>query len=113
MNEMSPFATEIMQNRYAHDITVCGVDTNGQRTKRKETWKEIAWRTSKCVLGALLGQGDYSITRTANAIHDRKFMPGGRYLYASGRPYHQTQNCLLMRAHDSREGWGSTMDHVT
>jgi hypothetical protein len=25
----------------------------------------------------------------------RKFLPGGRYLYASGRGLHQTQNCLL------------------
>ena len=32
-------------------------------------------------------------------------MPGGRYLYATGRPLHQTQNCLPLRAEDSREGW--------
>lgn len=32
-------------------------------------------------------------------------MPGGRYLYASGLPLHQVNNCLLLRAEDSREGW--------
>jgi len=45
----------------------------------------------------------------AQAIAARKFMPGGRYFYASGRPLHQTQNCLLMRADDSREGWSSLL----
>ena len=35
----------------------------------------------------------------------RLFMPGGRYLYATGNDFHQTQNCLLLRATDSREGW--------
>jgi ribonucleoside-diphosphate reductase alpha chain len=42
-------------------------------------------------------------------IAAKKFMPGGRYLYASGRPFHQVQNCLLMRAEDSREGWADIM----
>ena len=46
-------------------------------------------------------------------IVERKFIPGGRYLYASGRPLHQTQNCLLLRAEDSREGWASLMQRVT
>jgi ribonucleoside-diphosphate reductase alpha chain len=44
-----------------------------------------------------------------HGIESRKFMPGGRYLYASGRPFHQTQNCLLLRAHDSREGWAEIL----
>src|SRR5690606_3302912 len=46
-------------------------------------------------------------------IRDRKFMPGGRYLYAAGRPVHQTQNCLLLSVEDSREGWASLMRRVT
>jgi ribonucleoside-diphosphate reductase alpha chain len=33
------------------------------------------------------------------------FVPGGRYLYASGRDLHQVNNCVLLRAEDSREGW--------
>jgi len=39
----------------------------------------------------------------------RYFMPGGRYWYASGNPYHQTQNCLLLKVHDSREGWAELL----
>src|SRR5690606_22275117 len=42
-------------------------------------------------------------------ITERKFMPGGRYLYASGRSLHQTQNCLLLKAEDSREGWAELL----
>jgi len=42
-------------------------------------------------------------------IADRKFIPGGRYLYASGRALHQVQNCLLLRAEDSREGWADLL----
>lgn len=46
-------------------------------------------------------------------IAAKKFMPGGRYLYASGRPFHQVQNCLLLRAEDSREGWADLMQKAT
>ena len=35
-------------------------------------------------------------------------MPGGRYLYAAGRDFHQVNNCVLLRCADSREGWATT-----
>ena len=44
---------------------------------------------------------------------DRKFIPGGRYLYASGREFHQVNNCFLFRAEDSREGWADAMYKTT
>ncbi len=40
-------------------------------------------------------------------VNKRHFIPGGRYLYATGNELHQTQNCLLLRAEDTREGWAS------
>jgi ribonucleoside-diphosphate reductase alpha chain len=40
-------------------------------------------------------------------IADRKFLPGGRYLYAAGRDMHQVNNCLLLHVEDSREGWAN------
>src|SRR5205814_7677836 len=40
----------------------------------------------------------------------RKFLPGGRYLYAAGRPIPQTNNCMLMKPEDSRESWGHTLN---
>jgi hypothetical protein len=43
----------------------------------------------------------------------RKFIPGGRYLYASGRAKHQVNNCFLFRAEDSREGWADLMSKIT
>lgn len=73
-----------------------------------ENWNDTANRVATCVLGAL-GYGERSdeVYETYRLIRDRKFLPGGRYLYASGRQLHQVQNCLLLRAEDSREGWGA------
>ncbi|WP_301930910.1 ribonucleotide reductase N-terminal alpha domain-containing protein [Ferruginibacter sp.] len=98
---MSPFAQAIYEQKYAFK------DENG---KVIETWNDTAYRVAKHVLGAL----DYNEdSEEFQAIHsliaERKFMPGGRYLYASGRPLHQTQNCLLLRAEDSREGWADLL----
>lgn len=45
--------------------------------------------------------------RLFELVNSRRFIPGGRYLYGSGRPFHQVNNCLLLRAEDSREGWAS------
>lgn len=83
-----------MEQKYSHD------KTDGS----KETWPEIAHRVAKNVLGAVNATKE-EIAETAALITQRKFIPGGRYLYASGRSFHQVQNCLLMRAEDSREGW--------
>src|SRR4051812_43704862 len=41
-------------------------------------------------------------------VRERKLLPGGRYLYASGNKFHQTQNCLLLACEDTREGWADT-----
>lgn len=97
-NKMSPFADAITKQKYAHD----------KEDATKESWAEIAWRAAYHTLSAVnapLSQ----IEATAKLIEQRKFIPGGRYLYASGRPFHQVQNCLLMRIEDSREGWA---DHL-
>lgn len=93
-NDMSPFAETVMRDRYSHD--------------GKESWSDIARRVSTNVLGAVNAPKDL-VDETTRLITERKFMPGGRYLYAAGRDFHQVQNCLLLRADDSREGWA---DHV-
>lgn len=98
---MGLFAKAIYEQKYAWK------DDQGNVI---ESWSDTALRVTKNVLGAL----DYdSSTPEFNAIYklirDRKFMPGGRYLYASGRPLHQTQNCLLLKAEDSREGWSDLL----
>ncbi len=92
---MSAFANTIYKQKYAHP---------------GEEWEDTAYRVASAVMGALnYGPGDWEFDRILKAIEERKFLPGGRYLYASGRPLHQVQNCLLMRAEDSREGWSDLL----
>lgn len=98
MSEMSFFAKSIMEQKYSHDL----------EEGRKETWEEIAERVSFNVMKALGIRKNY-IDDVKEIISKKQFIPGGRYLYASGRPFHQVQNCLLLRAEDSREGWADLM----
>jgi ribonucleoside-diphosphate reductase alpha chain len=84
-----------MQKRYLHP--------------GETTWREVANRVASNVLGAVDAPRGM-VGEVANLIAERKFMPGGRYLYAAGRDFHQVQNCLLLRAEDSREGWA---EHVS
>lgn len=94
MDEMSTFASTIMSERYSHKL----------EDDKLETWPEIGRRTAKSVLKAVDAPAKL-VKEVEQLIVERKFMPGGRYLYSSGRPFHQVQNCLLLRAEDSREGW--------
>lgn len=99
---MGPFAVTIMQQKYAHPIPEGG----------KETWPEIAKRVAWKVMKSVNAPKSV-IREIEQMIVNREFMPGGRYLYATGRPFHQVQNCLLMRAEDSREGWADLMQKGT
>jgi ribonucleoside-diphosphate reductase alpha chain len=100
--EMSFFARTIMEQKYSH------TRTNG----KKEGWKHIARRVSRHVMGAV--EAPLELTKEIERIIvERKFIPAGRYLYATGRRYHQTQNCILLRAEDSREGWAEVMQKAT
>jgi ribonucleoside-diphosphate reductase alpha chain len=95
--EMSTFARSIYEQKYAWR------DDEG---KVVEDWPATAYRVVSNVLSALgYDEKTKEFQRTYELVRDRKLMPGGRYLYASGRPLHQVQNCLLMKAEDSREGW--------
>ncbi len=72
----------------------------------KETWEGCARRVAKFV-----ADGDKRLERQFyEVIRDRKFIPGGRYLYAAGRELAQTTNCFLLKAEDSREGWGDLLN---
>lgn len=97
---MSPFAKTIMEQKYSH----------AKADGTKETWEEIAYRVTKHVMRAVGVSMTQTLAKeTYQMIAERKFIPGGRYLYASGRPFHQVQNCLLLRAEDSREGWSDLL----
>lgn len=75
-----------------------------------EEWADTAHRVASNVLGPYFPN---LVGEMTQLITDRKFMPGGRYLYASGKPFHQVQNCLLMDVEDSREAWATLMHNVT
>lgn len=103
-DKMGPFAENIMLHKYAHVL----------RDGTKETWENIAYRVTKNVMKAVgVGMNQKLAQDICKAITERKFLPGGRYLYAAGRPFHQVQNCLLLRAEDSREGWADLMQKST
>jgi len=97
-SSMSSFAEAILLQKYSHE----------RKDGSKETWEEVAERVSRTVLKSV-GAPKSLIEQTKQYIIERKFIPGGRYLYASGRPLHQVNNCLMFRAEDSREGWADHM----
>lgn len=98
--QMSTFAQTIMDRTYAHDV-----DDN-----RKETWEEIAYRVTKNVMRAVgIDMRQRLAQELRRVITERKFIPGGRYLYAAGNQYHQVNNCLCLGVHDSREGWSELL----
>lgn len=94
--EMTPLAESIYRQKYS---------LNG-----REEWQDTARRVVEAVMGPRLPD---LVEETVQAITDLKFIPGGRYLYASGKPFAQTQNCLLLRVGDSREEWADLMRRIT
>lgn len=99
---MSTFANSIMNLRYAWDKEGGG----------KETWQDIADRVVNNVFSSVPDVG-FLKNFMADSITMRKFIPGGRFLAQAGRPYHQTNNCFLLRAEDTREGWGDLLNKAT
>jgi ribonucleoside-diphosphate reductase alpha chain len=95
---MSVFSKTILDQKYAHDKKEGG----------KETWEDVANRVGRTVLKSV-GASKKQIDETVRIINERKFIPGGRYLYATGRQYHQVNNCILLKAVDSREGWAELL----
>lgn len=107
---MSEFARTIMKHKYSHILNGSMAQSAGIKEGDKEEWSNIAYRVTKHVMRAIgYTMRDKISQDICKMISERKFMPGGRYLYASGRSYHQVQNCLLLRCHDSREGWSELL----
>jgi ribonucleoside-diphosphate reductase alpha chain len=94
----SSFADSIMNLRYSWE--------------GKETWEDIARRVTTNVFSKVNVSDDVR-NEVMRLIVERKFIPGGRFLAQSGRDYHQTNNCGLLRAEDTREGWGDLMNKAS
>lgn len=89
---------DIFGSKFAQDIFLQKYSMNGQ-----ETWEQTARRVTEAVCNQLVDSKTKD--KIFKLILERKFIPGGRYLYSAGRPFHQVNNCFLFRAEDSREGW--------
>lgn len=104
---LSKFAETIMKQKYSHDLDeVAGLGGG------KEEWHNIAYRVPKHVMRAVRAPKSM-VDRLQQLVALRKFIPGGRYLAATGRLFHQVNNCFLFRGEDSREGWADLMYKAT
>jgi len=93
----SKFAQDIYKQKYSLD--------------QQENWADTCKRVVSSVCGQLLDKEEQE--EIYKIMLERKFIPGGRYLYSAGRAFHQVNNCFLFRAEDSRESWADTMQKVT
>lgn len=98
---------DVFGSKWAHDTFLSRYSMNQQ-----ETWADTCKRVVTAVCGQLLDQETQQAIY--NNMYSRKFIPGGRYLYAAGREIHQVNNCFLLRAeYDTREEWASIMQRST
>lgn len=97
---------DVFSSKFSQDIFLQKYSLNQQ-----ETWSDTCRRVVSTVTGQLLSKEEQE--EIYQIMYERKFIPGGRYLYASGRPLHQVNNCFLFRAEDSREGWADAMQKAT
>lgn len=96
------FSDTILNLRYAHEKPGGGL----------ENWDDISKRVAENVLSVVNLPNDIK-QEIERVIRERKFIPGGRFLAQAGRKFHQTSNCFLLRAEDTREGWGDLLNKAT
>ena len=78
---------------------------------QSDTWPERSRCITNDVVGDMSGRRRRVLSKSEQEelqmlITKMKFMPGGRYIYYSGRRAHFFNNCYLLRAeYDTREEW--------
>jgi ribonucleoside-diphosphate reductase alpha chain len=82
---MSKF--DVFSTKFANDIYLQKYSMN-----QSETWADTAKRVTEAVCNQLLDAKTKE--KIFQLILERKFIPGGRYLYSSGRSFHQVNNCF-------------------
>lgn len=100
-NTFDVFGSKFSQDIYLQKYSKDGI----------ETWSDTAKRVTEAVCSQLLD--NKTKEKIYSIIYERKFIPGGRYLYSAGREFHQVNNCFLFRAEDSREAWADLMQKAT
>lgn len=95
MTVLSPWADTIYRSKYAQD---------------GESWPDTAKRIVDNVMRPYFPELSGEMEQ---AITDRKFLPGGRYIAQAGKQMKQYNNCVLFNVEDSREGWADLMHKVT
>jgi ribonucleoside-diphosphate reductase alpha chain len=78
---------DVFSNKFAYDIFMQKYSMNGT-----ETWHDTCERVVNAVCGQLLDAK--AKAKILKFMKERKFIPGGRYLYSAGRPFHQVNNCF-------------------
>lgn len=84
-----------------------------------DSWDSCAERIVEDVCGTRWGKESPLMSKEdrdqlTKFIKDFAFLPGGRYIYYSGRPNHYFNNCYLLRAeHDTREEWADLAKRAT
>lgn len=92
-----PLARNVFYNKYA--------------LHKSETWSQRAAAIVDAICGTVGGTTDPILSREERGllvkyITEMKFLPGGRYIYYSGREAKFYNNCYLLRAEeDTREEW--------
>lgn len=80
-----------------------------------ETWKQRASDIVEDVCGSRWGKATALMSKDdlqqlQQYIQDFKFLPGGRYIWYSGRGWSYFNNCFLLKAEeDTREEWAAVM----
>lgn len=97
---------DVFSTKFAQDIFLQKYSKDGL-----ETWSDTAKRVTQAVCSQLVDSETKE--KIYKIILERKFIPGGRYLYSAGRDFHQVNNCFLFRADDSREDWAEAMYKAT
>lgn len=97
---------DIFSNSFSHEVFLQKYSKDGV-----ETWADTARRVTEAVCSQLLDTK--SKEKIYNTILERKFIPGGRYLYGAGREFHQVNNCFLFRPEDTRESWAELQYKAT
>jgi ribonucleoside-diphosphate reductase alpha chain len=97
---------DVFSSKFAHDIYKQKYSKDGV-----ENWADTARRVVEAVCSQLLDAKTKD--KIYNIILERKFIPGGRYLYSAGREFHQVNNCFLFRPEDTRESWADLMYKAT